>query len=79
MPPKSLWSPPKKKKRFMDDEDEDEEDDRRNTRSVDEELDSYLKETNLKSSGDPASWLRVKEKSYPTISKLARKYLAVQV
>ena len=75
----SLEPPKKKKKRFMDDEDEDEEDDRRNTRSVDEELDNYLKETNLKSSGDPASWLRVKEENYPTISKLARKYLAVQV
>lgn len=68
---------PPKKKRFLGaglaDSDEEE-----SVGGVDDELDNYIKERKLKSDADPFEWWRNRRFEYPLMSKLARKYLAVQ-
>ena len=67
--------PRKKKKSFLDDDDNIASD---GVRTVDQEMTEYLNEPCLKASGDPSSWLKTKQHSYPTISRMAKKFLAVQ-
>ena len=68
---------PPKKRRFLGaglaDSDEEE-----SVGGVDDELDKYIKERKLKSDADPFEWWRNRRFEYPLMSKLARKYLAVQ-
>ena len=45
---------------------------------VSKELENYLKERKLKVDEDPFAWWRNRRDEYPLMSKLARKYLAVQ-
>ena len=42
------------------------------------ELENYRKEPSLEKTGDPLHYLKRKEKEYPLLSKLAKKYLCVQ-
>ena len=69
-------SEPLKKKRFLgagfDDSDEEA------ACNVEGELKNYLNERKLKIDGDPFEWWRNRRDEYPVMSKLARKYLAVQ-
>ena len=68
---------PAKKKRFLGaglaDSDDDEA-----PGGVSKELENYLKERKLKVDEDPFAWWRNRRDEYPLMSKLARKYLAVQ-
>ena len=68
---------PSKKKRFLGaglaDSDDDEA-----TGGVSKELENYLNERKLKVDEDPFAWWRNRRDEYPLMSKLARKYLAVQ-
>ena len=68
---------PKKKKRLLGfglDSDEEE-----NGNGAVEELKMYEKERKLKFDEDPFLWWRGNRGRYPFMSRLARKYLAVQV
>ena len=67
--------PPKKKKRFLalsvsDSEDEE-------VRNAKEEFLRYRAEPKLRSDGCPFEWWRSRKAEYPTMARLARKYLAV--
>ena len=68
---------PVKKKRFLG-AGFDDSDDEAETCGVEGELRNYLKERKLKIDGDPFEWWRNRREEYPVMSKLARKYLAVQ-
>ena len=45
---------------------------------VSKELENYLKERKLKVDEDPFAWWRNRRDEYPLMSKLARKYMAVE-
>lgn len=67
-------NPPKKRKVLGGDlSDEDEE-----TEGAKAEMDSYKAERKLKSDRCPFEWWRERKENYPLMSRLARKYLALQ-
>ena len=67
--------PPKKKRRFLavnlSDSEEEE------ARGTEEEFTRYRAEPKLKSDGCPFEWWRSRRAEYPTMARLARKYLVV--
>ena len=47
-------------------------------KSVQRQLDDYLKEVRIKPKECPGAWWRLNKDKYPHITKLARKYLSIQ-
>ena len=66
--------PPKKKRKFFDDDD----DESNKPSNFNDEFENYLKERTLRMSESPFSWWNGNKRLYPSLSKLARKYLTVQ-
>jgi hypothetical protein len=67
---------PEKKKRFLGNGLSDSEDD--NSEGAKAELERYKMEKKIKSDSCPFVWWRSRKAEYPMMSRLARKYLAVQ-
>ena len=76
-------SEPKKKKMkwsFFDDDDDVEDDRNRSfsSKSVNNQVENYLKELPIKARECTGSWWQLNKSKYPDIARLARKYLSVQ-
>ena len=55
-----------------------EDDDYQGDLSVENQLESYLKEIRIKPKECPGAWWKLNKDKYPDIARLARKYLSVQ-
>ena len=67
--------PAKKKRKFFDDDDDESSS---KPKDYNDEFENYLKERTLRMSDNPFSWWNGNQVLYPSLAKLARKYLTVQ-
>ena len=67
---------PKKTKRIFLEDGDDADD--IGDKSVDTQVEGYFKEPNIRAAKCPGMWWRENQAKYPTIARLARKYLSVQ-